>query len=411
MGMGTGNASAFLHTEIHTGDDAFDDLRSEWDELLDASRQQVYFLRWHWNQTWWQTFRPPHSQLFIITCRDANDQLVGLAPFYWRQRTTAGIDHIREILFLGTGIFTQTSEYLDLIARRGYEREVAETVASALKSERHWDKLWLSEIPAASIILPHLQQALGGDLETTACQNAHYVDTDTNWEAFKQRLGRTTRQNTQRLARRLFENYACAFSRVETTDELERGMDALVRLHQARWQMKAEPGSFAIPGMERLLREAARDALAEDRLRLWTLQIDGEIVAVQLAFLDNGTAHCFQVGFSPAYAKDSVGKVMLMLCIKDCVDDSMVREYDFMGGDQSYKECWAKAGRENLRLVWLRSGLRTLAYTSMKLADQAGRSMARAVLPSAVKMAGHRMLERRHYSYAPHLPALILPSQ
>jgi len=411
MVMRSGNASSFLHTEIHNGDEAFDNLRMEWDQLLDASCQRVYFLRWHWNQLWWQTFRPPHSHLFIITCRNADDQLVGLAPLYWRQRANAGIHHIREILFLGTGIFTQTSEYLDLIARRGYEREVAEAVAEALKSESHWDKLWLSEIPAASIMLPHLQQALDGDQETTACQNAHYVDTQTNWEAFKQTLGRTTRQNTQRLARRLFENYVCRFSRVETPEELERGMNALVGLHQARWQMINEPGAFAMPGMERLLREAARAALAEDRLRLWTLQIADEIVAVQLAFLDNRTAHCFQVGFSPTYAKDSVGKVMLMLCIKDCVDDPLVREYDFMGGDQAYKECWAKAARGNLRLVWLRSGLRSLAYASLKVADQVGRSMARAVLPSAVKVAGHRLLERRHYGDVPNLPRLTLHSR
>lgn len=409
--MKTGNTSTFLHTEIHTGDEAFDDLRSEWDQLLDASRQQVYFLRRHWNQAWWQTFRPAHSHLFIITCRDASDRLVGLAPFYWRQRTNAGIDHIREIVFIGTGVFAQTSEYLDLIARRGYEREVAQAVAEVLKADSSWDKLWLSEIPAASIVLPHLIQALGADLEPTVCQNAHYVSTDTDWEAFKQTLGRTTRQNTQRLARRLFETYACRFSRVETADELERGMDALVRLHQARWQMKGEPGSFALPGLERLLREAASGALGEGRLRLWTLEIDGEIAAVQLAFLDNGTAHCFQVGFSPAYAKDSIGKVMLMLCIKDCVEDPMVREYDFMGGDQPYKECWAKSERQNLRLVWLRSGLRSLTYMSLKLADQLGRSMARTVLPPTVKMAGHRMLERRHYSHAPQLSALTLPSR
>jgi CelD/BcsL family acetyltransferase involved in cellulose biosynthesis len=409
--MGMGHASAFLHTEIHTAADAFDDLRVEWDQLLEASGQQVYFLRRHWNQTWWQTFRPPHAHLFIVTCRDADDRLVGLAPLYWRQRANAGIQHIREILFLGTGVFTQTSEYLDLIARRGYEREVAEAIAAALKSERHWDKLWLSEIPAASVVLPHLQRALGGDLETTACQVAYYADTDTDWEAFKQTLGRTTRQNTQRLARRLFENYACRFSRVETPEELERGMGALVALHQARRRMLGQPGSFAIPGMERLLRAAARDALAEDCLRLWTLQVEGEIAAVQLAFLDNGTAHCFQVGFSPAYARESVGKVMLMLCIKDCVEDPRVRQYDFMGGDQPYKECWAKSAKENLRLVWLRSGLRSLAYTSMKAADQAGRSMARAMLPSAMKVAGHRLLERRHFGYVPNLPPLTLPSR
>ncbi|MFL6213594.1 MAG: hypothetical protein ACJ74J_06820 [Blastocatellia bacterium] len=49
--MGTGSASPFLHTEIHTTEEAFDDLRLEWDELLEASRQQNYFLRWHWART------------------------------------------------------------------------------------------------------------------------------------------------------------------------------------------------------------------------------------------------------------------------------------------------------------------------------------------------------------------------
>lgn len=409
--MATGDVSAFLHTEIYTGDEAFDDLAAEWDLLLEASRQHAYFLRRHWMQTWWQTFRPPHSHLFIITCRDADDRLVGLAPFYWRQRTSAGIHHLREILFLGTGVFTQTSEYLDLIARRGHEREVGLSLAAALKAEADWDRLWLSEVPAASVTLPHFEQALGRTPETTVCGTAHYVDTDTTWSVFKQTLGRTTRQNTQRLARRLFENYACEFRRVATADELERGMAALVRLHQARWRMKDEPGSFALPGVERLLREAARDALTEGRLRLWTLSVNGEVAAAQLAFLDSDTAHCFQVGFDPAYAEASIGKVMLMLCIKDCVEDPAVRKYDFMSGDQPYKLCWAKATRQSLRLVWQRSGVRSLAFASLKLADQVGRSMARTVLPEALKVAGHRMLERRHYSYAPHLPALSSPSR
>jgi len=409
--MRSGGAASFLQTEIHTADAAFDDLRLEWDELLEASRQRNYFLRWHWLRTWWKTFRPPHSHLFLITCRDAAGQLVGLAPLYWRQRTSAGIHHLREILFLGTGIFTETSEYLDLIARRGAEREVAACIADALQSEPTWDRLWLSGVPALSAMLPHVERALGGAAETRPCEVAHYVDTDTDWEGFMQTLGRTTRQNTGRLARRLFENYACEFRRVETADELERGMDALVRLHQARWQMKQEPGSFALPGVERLLREAARIALAEGRLRLWTLALDGRIAAVQLAFLDNGAAHCFQVGFDPAYARDSVGKVMLMLSIKDCVEDPEVREYDFMGGGQAYKGCWAKATRENVRLVWQRSGVRTLAYVSLRLAGEVGRSMARTVLPESLKLAGHRLLERRHYSYAPHLPALTLHSR
>ena len=410
-GIGTFVRAKITDIEVHDYDKALETLQAEWDELLDASDQCVYFLRANWNKAWWQTLRPAHSQLFIVTCRDESGRLVGLAPFYRRQHTIAGIEHIREILFLGTGVFAQTSEHLDIIARRGWETRTAEAVASLLRQDKEWDRLCLNEIPASSSLLPHFKMALGGELQLRAGQRGHTVSTDRDWESFKATLGRTTRQNTQRLSRRLFEKYTCEFRRVADREEFERGMDALVRLHQARWEAKGEPGSFAIPGVEGLLRQAAEGALSEGRLRLWTLTIDGKIAAVQLAFLDNRTAHCFQVGFDPAYARDSIGKVMLMLCIKDCVDDPAVAKYDLMGGDQPYKECWARAGRQSLRVVCLRSSIRSLAYTSIKAADQIGRSMARMLLPSALKLAGHRMLERRHYAEGPAIPAMTLHSR
>src|SRR5205085_12558306 len=67
----------------------------------------------------------------------------------------------------------------------------------ALKAESDWDKLWLSEIPAASVVLPHFEQALGSGLETTACQNAHYVDTATDWESFKRSEEHTSELQSQ----------------------------------------------------------------------------------------------------------------------------------------------------------------------------------------------------------------------
>src|ERR1044072_3542756 len=69
----------------------FDALEQEWDALLDASDQRVYFLRWGWTRAWWRAFKPAGSRLFIIACRDEEGRLVGLAPFYLAQRRTAGI--------------------------------------------------------------------------------------------------------------------------------------------------------------------------------------------------------------------------------------------------------------------------------------------------------------------------------
>src|ERR1044071_10410399 len=99
----------------------FDALAEEWDKLLEESQQRVYFLRWGWTRAWWRAFKPSGSRLMIIACRDGEGRLAGLAPFYVAQRRTAGIPHVREGLFIGTGIYAQTSEYLDMIARRGSE--------------------------------------------------------------------------------------------------------------------------------------------------------------------------------------------------------------------------------------------------------------------------------------------------
>lgn len=376
----------------------FDELEEEWEGLLEESEQRVYFLRWGWIRAWWRAFKPAGSRLMIIQCRDEAGRLLGLAPMYVAQRKTAGIPHVRELMFLGTGIYAQTSEYLDVIAKRGREQEVAESVVRYLEGSEEWDKLWLNEIPAASTIFPYFHRSLGNAAQVEPCNRSHHIDTTTDWDTFCQSLSRSTRKHLLRQTRRFLESRNWEFNRIREVEDLKPAMDALVRLHQARWTSKGEPGSFALPGVEALLREAAQRALASGLLRLWTLKLDGEIVAVRLAFFDNGIVHAFQGGFDPVYAKDSLGSVMLGFCIKDCLGDSEVREYDFMGGTDSYKDWWTKSGRETVSLTCLRSGIRSLTYAGIGRATRAGRSLLRATVPQALRKAGYRLLERRHYS-------------
>jgi len=256
----------------------------------------------------------------------------------------------------------------------------------------------MNEVPRESSIFPIFHKALNEGAELEPCNRSHYIDTTTDWEAFRHSLSRSTRKHLTRQMRRFFETYECEFNRVHEQEDLEPAMDALVRLHQARWTSKGEPGSFALPGVEDLLRESAQYALSKGRLRLWTLKLNGEMAAVRLAFLDNGVVHAFQGGFDPVYAKDSLGSVMLGLCIKDCLEDPEVSEYDFMGGTDSYKDWWTKEGRETVSLTCLRSGIRSLTYKRIGQAKRAGRSLLRATIPQPLRRAGYRLLERRHYS-------------
>lgn len=386
-----------ITVSILTRDAEFDAISREWDELLEESDQHVFFLRWSWNRLWWRLLRPSDSQLFIITCRNTHNKLVGLAPFYLRQRHTAGIPHVRELLFLGTGIYARTSEYLDIVARRGYEFSVAETVAEYLQSSSDWDRLCFQDVPAHSVMLGHLKRELGEQTEVEVAGRSYWVDTTGNWEGFVKALSSSARNNVLRRTRRLFSSKNCAVKRVETADELEPAMDELVRLHQARWQSRGEPGTFALPNMEEFMKEAMRASLAERRLGLTTLAVDGRVAAVRLDFIDNHVAHAFQAGYDPTRANDGLGSVMNGLCIRACIEDERIDEYDLMGGNSKYKESWTKNYRESVGLALDRPGTRSAAYKSIELAKEMGKSLLRATLPGPVRLAGHRLITQRHY--------------
>lgn len=382
-----------LHVEVLHSEVDFDALKNDWDELLNDSNQCVYFLRWTWNRLWWKAYAPLEGRLYLVVCHDKSGQLVGLAPLYWRRASTPTIPSLSEVLFLGTGIPIITSEHLDLIARRGYERQVSEAVAATVRHDPNVDRLWLTEIPITSITLPHFRRAIRQDHYITLCNRSHYIDTRMSWDGFRKTLGRSTRSKLERCTRRLSNFESCEFHCVETEDELEPAMDDLVRLHQARWHSKGQPGSFALGSFEGFLKEAMRLTLAKGQLRLWTLALNGETAAVLLAFLDNGIAHYFQGGFDPKYAKDSLGTVMFGLCIRACIEAETIRQFNFMGGDAAYKAHWTELGLDSVALEWLRPGVRSSLFRIYETGELAGKSLLRTLVPKAIRAARRKRMK------------------
>jgi len=365
-------------------------LRHEWDDLFTDVGRGSFFLRWHWVHLWWRDLAPPGSSPFIISCRDASGRLIGLAPLYLTRYTVAGIPYAREIRFIGSNPRERTSEYLDLMARRGHERLVGQSIAAALLRAPAWDRLWLAFLPAGSEILPHFHPALGAAASVSPGPPAHIIDTTSGWDAYLKDLGPALRKNIGYYTRRLLKTHRCEFSRVGTSKELDEAVGALIRLHQARWRAKGEPGSFARPRFDTFLRDAMRDSFDTDRLRLWTLAIDGEMAATLLAFVDRGVVHYFQGGFDPAYARDSLGTVMLAMCVRDCFEAGDVREFDFMAGQGGYKESWTTMTRPNLELTMTRPGAGTLAYLAVARGERLARLLLKATLPRTLRAAARR---------------------
>jgi CelD/BcsL family acetyltransferase involved in cellulose biosynthesis len=353
-----------LQVELLTSVAEFEALAEAWDALLEQNATQAYFLRWSWNRLWWQTYAPAGSRLYLLACHDSEGTLLGLAPLYWQPRSFAGVPHVRELNFIGMGAALKTSEHLDILAKRGFERAVAEAIATFLQARNDWDRLHLWNVPDRSQVLPHLQKALG--VTATECDHPHYISTDTDWETLRRTWARKFRYNIERCTRNLSKTHEAVFARVASSNvgqsELDATLDDFVRLHQMRWTSKGHAGSFTFPQFEAFLRTAIQQAFEDGRLRFWSYKLDGQCVATLVAFVENGVAHYFQGGFDPAYSKHSLGSVMVAQCLQDCVADPTIHEFDFMGGGSAYKDSWTEHTRTAFELEAFQPGWRTLLY-------------------------------------------------
>ena len=328
--------------------------------MLEKNSTRSHFLRWSWSRLWLHCYAPAGSELYLLICRDVAGKPAGLAPLYMRPRRFCGVTVLRELNFIGTGVGLHTSEHLDLLALPGAERPVAEAVARFLLGRQDWDRIWLWSWPARSASLPELQRFMAATVRE--CDRVHYINTNCDWESVRAGWSRKFRYNVERSVRVLGKRNVACFERVTTREALESALNDFVGLHQKRWISKGHAGSFTLPRFEEFMRAAIREAFNAGQLRFWLYRLDGQCVASLVAFVDNGVAHYFQGGFDPAYAKYSLGSVMLLHCVRDCAADPAVREFDFMGGGSAYKDKWTNLTRVNVEFECLRPGWRATSY-------------------------------------------------
>src|SRR5919202_6874192 len=121
--------------------DQCQNLTEDWSRLLAQSKSDTIFLTWEWLYSWARIFLDARRKLFILSVQEKNE-VIGLAPWYI-DRFKIGPFCGYEIVPLGapeTG-----SDYLDVIVKRGREKEVANCLYDFLYGEAVsvWDRLAL----------------------------------------------------------------------------------------------------------------------------------------------------------------------------------------------------------------------------------------------------------------------------
>jgi CelD/BcsL family acetyltransferase involved in cellulose biosynthesis len=335
-------------------------IAANWEDLLAHYPLATSFSSPAWLSSWWRSFGK--DQKLLAVGFFAKSRLVALAPFSVGSRRVGKAISLRQLRLMGDG--SNDSDNLDLAVLPGFEDQFAAALFSFLESERKsWDFAEFNTLPPQSPGARALHNLLCSNdwLVIDKQRPASAIPLPRTWDEYLLQLSSEDQKNLARYGRRLEKRYSVQIYRCSRENQIARCLDALFAHHQARWQAAGEQGSFAVPERRQFYFQLTQSLLAEQRLDLWVLELDGNIAAVQFGFRYGRQVFQLQEGNDPKHASDRVGFVLRGHVLKQLIADG-IETYDFLGGELGYKARWAAQPRSYLDIHFARPHTLGSAY-------------------------------------------------
>jgi CelD/BcsL family acetyltransferase involved in cellulose biosynthesis len=281
---------------------------------------------------WIDAFSP--RDLLILAVRDGED-LVGVAPLLiYRQ------DGKRILAFAGGGV----SDYLGLLCERSREAEVVDAVLEWADGCSNWDLLELTDIPADSslLTLPVFQS------QTYEHDSVSILHLPADRGELLRTFSKRQRSNLRNAASRL-QRAGGGYIETATPETLSEFFDDLFRLHTTRWSLSGQPGVLHDESTRNFHRYCAPALLAQRILQIHRLRTEERTIAIIQSLWDRGTVFCYMQGFDPAYAALSPGTQLMFAVIEEAQEQGF-RRFDFLRGQEAYKQHWRAEPQPTYRI-------------------------------------------------------------
>ena len=322
--------------------------RGEWDAL---SRGCV-FRSWTWLSTWWRHYgelggrRELRVYLAFSDVSAEPASLAGVLPCYVDASWSQG----RVLRFLGDG--EVCSDHLGLLAT-SHAAHAPAAIATYLADSGDWDLLDLSAVDSDDAASAALFDGLALNDCTTSRVSADRcwaIDLPLTWEDFLAMQSKSHRKQLRQLDSRLLESGRAEWNLVTTPAEFASAWSTLVDLHQRRRHSLGEPGCFASRTWATFHWDVAQQLLAEGRLRLSLMELDGQPIAAEYHLAGARVTYAYQGGVDPDRLDDEPGQLSTIGSIKRAIAEGHA-QFDLLRGDEPYKAHWRATPRQALRLV------------------------------------------------------------
>jgi len=335
-------------------------LEPEWERLQGDAAVASVFASFDWLHLWWKAYHGGRPLRLMLA--SAGGELVGILPLYVDSVPMLRFP-VRLLRLVGTGGDTSPDDLGPVLAR-GRETEVAAALADAVLALPGWDVLLLTDLDPASAFVAAMRGAatrtLSGCLSGRS-ERIAYLELPDSFEAWLKSLDRDRRYRVRNVRKKLNAAHAARFFVWQDPATLDQGIDRLIHLHLKRWQTLGTSHSFSSHEYLTFHRALMHACLARDRLRLYCLELDGQVAAIYYFYRFRNRVFLMQSGFDPDHANVKPGQVLLGYIIESAISEGD-KVLDFLRGDHRYKDELATGERETVYLTAFRVSPGALVY-------------------------------------------------
>lgn len=357
-----------MHIELLKEAGEFIKIKGAWEALCDDLGDSVSaFSSFAWHETWWRHYSA-EAKLNVIAMWE-DDKLVGIAPLMIRRVTIHGLPSTA-VCFIGNN----QSPHYDFIVlpsfRELFLREVLRILYNRI-TMTNWDVIVFNKLPVTSVnysILVKTLDEAGVKWRQEQPMDSPYLIPSGSWMNFLARLSTKTRKTLRNIQNSIHKAGEVSVKNIRTWDEFLQVKDDVYFVAKQSWTEKIGD-SLASPKNEAFFNDLAQFTAAKGWLSLWTLYLNGKMIAIEFHVRAYDKEHAMRGHYLPEFAALSPGTFLELNIIKNAFEETdKVQKYDFCGNADTYKRRWTADSVPHMAVMAFSGGVysRLVAFHESK---------------------------------------------
>jgi CelD/BcsL family acetyltransferase involved in cellulose biosynthesis len=325
--------------EVLEDPEAFSKLETDWECLCDELADQVTVFASHtWYQSWW-AYYSTMAKLHLFTMWQGN-KLVGIAPLMGKKSSLHGLP-VRTIGFIQNNQSLHNDFIVSPELRTLFLQKM---VQSLFAQSSHWDVIYFRNISPLSANYKCLREILDAEArswkQVPNSIDSPYLIPSGSWPDYLAGRSRKTRKNLKHIRNKIHNAGKVSVRNIRTWEEFLSCKEELFEVAQQSWTERVGD-SLGSPLNRDFFETLAFRAAAKGWLSIWTLYLDGKMIAVEFHLKAYGREHAMRGHYRPEFASLSPGTYLEMTILEHAFEEQeRVSVYDFCGSFDSYKRKW-----------------------------------------------------------------------